>query len=284
MWPILFQIPGTEIRLFSFGTMMIVALWSALGLATWRAKREKLDPDLIGDMAFWVIILGLIGARLTYVVGEWGNKEMRTLVDALAIWRGGIVLYGSILGGLAGFLLYRVLRPFPVLPTLDVIAPALALGIAFGRIGCFLNGCCYGDRCGLPWAVQFPRDTIPWMDHLGHHWIDKSAPWSLPIHPTQLYSALDGFLLVALLSAYFPLRRRDGEVLALLMVTLPITRFLIEIVRDDDSVVLLGMTIAQVISVAIFAAGLAFWAWLLTRRPATRYADAVPAEAVANLS
>jgi phosphatidylglycerol:prolipoprotein diacylglycerol transferase len=283
MWPILYQIPNTAIRLSSFGTMMVVALWASLWLASWRAKREKLDPDLIADMAFWVIILGLIGARLTYVVGEWGHEGMTTLGDAVAIWRGGIVLYGSILGGMVGFLLYRFLRPFPVLPTIDAIAPALAIGIAFGRIGCFFNGCCYGDRCRLPWSIRFPAKSIPWSDHIHNGWIPETAAWSLPVHPTQLYSALDGFLLVLLLSAYYPLRRRDGEVMALLMVTLPITRFLIEVLRDDDSVVFAGMTIAQVISVVVFFAGLGFWGWLRSRGPAPRYADTVqePAMAVA---
>ncbi|MDB5350952.1 MAG: prolipoprotein diacylglyceryl transferase [Planctomycetota bacterium] len=272
MWPTLLQIPHTQIRIFSFGVMMLVSLGSALGLASWRAKREKLDPDLIADMAFWVILFGLLGARLSYVWGEWGKEGMRTFVDAVAVWRGGIVLYGSILGGVAGFLIYRALRPFPVRPALDAIAPALAIGIAFGRIGCFLNGCCYGDRSTLPWSVRFPQKSIPWWDHLNHGWISETAARSLSVHPTQLYSAMDGFLLAALLMAYFPFRRRDGEVMALLMVTLPITRFLIEILRDDDSVFLYAMTIAQAISVIVFLAGLAYWAWLL-RQPAVRYAD-----------
>jgi phosphatidylglycerol:prolipoprotein diacylglycerol transferase len=190
---------------------------------------------------------------------------MRNVWDALAIWRGGIVLYGSILGGAAGFLWYRRMRPFPVLPAIDVIAPSLALGIAFGRLGCFLNGCCYGDRCQLPWSVTFPARSFAWWDHVDHGWILETANRSLSVHPTQLYSALDGFLLFALLTAYFPMRKRDGEVMALLMVTLPITRFLIEILRDDDPVVFARMTIAQLISVAIFVVGLAFWGWLSAR-------------------
>ncbi len=262
---ILIQIPNTPIRIFGFGVMMILALWSSLWTASRRSVREGLNPDLIADMAFWVIIFGLVGARITYVVGEWGKQDMRNIWDALAIWRGGIVLYGSILGGAAGFLWYRRMRPFPILPAIDVIAPSLALGIAFGRLGCFLNGCCYGDRCGMPWSVTFPAKSFAWWDHVDHGWILETAGRSLPVHPTQLYSALDGFLLLALLTAYFPVRRRDGEVMALLMVTLPITRFLIEILRDDDPVVFAQMTIAQLISVAIFTGGLAFWGWLSTR-------------------
>ncbi len=275
MWPVLFQIPNTPIRIFSFGTMMILALWSAIWLGTRRARQEKIDPELIADMAFWVIIFGLIGARLFYVGRYWGQDDLRTFGDIFAIWRGGIVLYGSIIGGAIGFLLYRRLRPLPFLPVVDVIAPSLAIGIAFGRIGCFLNGCCYGDRCSLPWAVTFPQKSIVWSDHASKGWISETTARSLPVHPTQLYSAFDGFLLVALLCAYYPLRKRDGEVMALLMVTYPITRFLIEIIRGDEGVFLLGMTTSEAISVGIFAAGLAFWAYLL-RKPATRYADLAP--------
>lgn len=268
MWPVLFQIPGTPIRIFSFGTMILIALWSALELAKRRANREKLDSEMIADMAFWVIIFGLIGARLFYVVRYWGQDDLKNFGDIFAIWKGGIVFYGSVLGGAVGFFIYRWLRPIPFLPVIDVIAPSLALGIAFGRIGCFLNGCCFGDRCSLPWAVRFPKDSAVWFDHVHRGWIRETDLRSLPVHPTQIYAAIDGFILVALLLAYYPLRKRDGEVMALLMITYPITRFLIEIIRGDEGVFVAGMTTSEALSVGIFAMGVGFWAWLL-RRPAT---------------
>lgn len=268
MWPVLFQIPGTPIRIFSFGTMILIALWSALELAKRRANREKLDSEMIADMAFWVIIFGLIGARLFYVVRYWGQDDLKNFGDIFAIWKGGIVFYGSVLGGAVGFFIYRWLRPIPFLPVIDVIAPSLALGIAFGRIGCFLNGCCFGDRCSLPWAVRFPKDSAVWFDHVHRGWIGETDLRSLPVHPTQIYAAIDGFILVALLLAYYPLRKRDGEVMALLMITYPITRFLIEIIRGDEGVFVAGMTTSEALSVGIFAMGVGFWAWLL-RRPAT---------------
>lgn len=204
---------------------------------------------------------------------------MRTLGDIIAFWKGGIVLYGSILGGAAGFLFYRFMRPFPFLPMVDVVAPALAVGVAFGRLGCFFNGCCFGGKCAYPWAVRFPFKSIPWGDQFDRGWISATATKSLPIHPTQLYSSFDGFLLLALLLAFYPFRRKDGEVMALLMVTYPITRFLIEILRDDEGSFFAGMTISQTISVGIFAGGLAFWAYLRSR-PAGRFIDTLaPAEA-----
>src|SRR5262249_31275109 len=159
------------------------------------------------------------------------------------IWEGGIVLYGSILGGTAAFFVFRIVRPFPLRAFLDVVAPSLALGIALGRFGCFLNGCCFGGVCPeLPLAVSFPRFSPPWAEHVAAGLISRNHPWSLPVHPTQLYSALDGLILLLLLSAYYPLRRRDGEVMALLMVTYPITRFLIEYLRNDEAIFFAGLT------------------------------------------
>ena len=194
------------------------------------------------------------------------------------IWEGGIVLYGSLLGGALAFFLYWLRRPFPLRPMLDAVAPSIALGIAVGRVGCLLNGCCYGDLCEPPLgrplpvadgAVGRPR---PGRDH------PESAPYSAYVHPTQVYSTIDGLVLLALLSAYYPLRRRDGEVMALLMVTYPATRFLIEYLRSDEPAYLAGLTISQVVSVGMLAAGAAYWAWLGTR-PRVRYADGVEADA-----
>src|SRR4029077_4242869 len=94
----------------------------------------------------------------------WGTR-LHTICDISRMWEGGIVLYGSIIGGTTAFFLYRLVRPFPLLGLLDVIAPSLALGIAIGRVCCFLNGCCYGDLCDdLPWGVSFPRYSPPWLD------------------------------------------------------------------------------------------------------------------------
>src|SRR5262249_16321097 len=212
-------------------------------LVAWRAKREKLDPELLYDLSLWIFVGGLLGARLLYVWEYWGvvqdgKVQIGSLLDIFKIWKGGIVFYGSVMGGVLAFLLYWSLRRFPLRATLDAIAPALALGIAIGRLGCFLNGCCYGDRCDLPSAVSFPGQRVgvpgnrerivepspPWADQWRHRLIPDKATWSLPVHPTQIYSSIDGLILFALLWAYYPLRRRDGEVMALLMVTYPVTR------------------------------------------------------------
>jgi phosphatidylglycerol:prolipoprotein diacylglycerol transferase len=292
MRQVLYTIPLLGgIKIFGYGVMLFLAFLGSTQLAAWRAKREKLDPELLYDLALWVFIGGLIGARIFYVLEYWGDR-VRTVVDIFKVWEGGIVLYGSIIGGTLTFFLYRLIRPFPIRPLLDVVAPSLALGIALGRFGCFLNGCCYGDTCELPWAVRFPQHSPAWLHQVHTDQIvypNGDKPWvafedelrdrrvlasvrSLPVHPTQLYSCLDGLVLLGLLSAYYPLRRRDGEVMALLMVTYPVTRFLIEELRSDEGAVFAGLTISQVISVLLMLCGLAFWIYL-SRLPATRYVD-----------
>lgn len=273
MRQVLFTIPVLGgIKVFGYGMMLFLAFVASMNLAAWRARRERLDPEVIYDLSLGVFLGGLIGARAFFVIQYWGVK-VHTFADVFKIWEGGIVLYGSIIGGTLAFFAYRLWRPFPLRPFLDVIAPALALGIAIGRFGCFLNGCCYGDLCDLPWAVRFPEPSPPWYAQHAAGLIAATDHWSLPVHPTQLYSVLDGLVLIGLLHAFYPLRARDGEVMALLMVAYPITRLLIEYLRNDEPVFFAGLTISQNVSVVLTACGLLFWFWL-SRLPRERFADA----------
>lgn len=273
MRQILFEVPGLGLKIFGYGLMLFFAFLGSMHLAARRARREGLDPEIVYDLALWVFVGGLVGARAFYVFQYWGDR-VQNFWDIFEIWKGGIVLYGSIMGGTLTFFLYRAIRPFPLRPMLDVIAPSLALGIAIGRIGCFLNGCCYGDTCDLPWAVTFPRLSPPWEAEVARNLIPPGAPRSLPLHPTQLYSTIDGLILVGLLAAYYPLRRRDGAVMGLLMLTYPVTRFLIEHLRNDEGVYFAGLTISQTISVGLFAFGLVY-SLILSRLPEGRYVDTV---------
>ena len=271
MRQVLFEVPGIGVKVFGYGLMLFFAFLASMNLAAWRARREKIDPEVIYDLALYVFIGGLIGARGFFVVQYWGTK-IQTFWEIFEIWKGGIVFYGSVFGGAAAFLIYRMFRPFPLRPMLDVVAPSIALGIAIGRLGCFLNGCCYGDVCDLPWAVSFPKHSPPWDAEVARHLIPPNAEHSLALHPTQLYATVDGLVLTLLLSAYFPLRRRDGEVMGLLMITYPITRYLVEHLRNDEGVFFAGMTISQLISVGLMALGVLYWIWL-SRLPRERFAD-----------
>jgi phosphatidylglycerol:prolipoprotein diacylglycerol transferase len=257
MRPILFVIPGWDIKVHSYGVMVFIACFAALGIGVWRAKREKLDTNSVYELATWLFLGGVIGARAVYVIVH--PETIHGPADIFRSWQGGNVFYGCILGGLTGSLIYWYRHPFPFWKMTDVAAPAVAIGAAVGRIGCFLNGCCDGAVCSLPWAVRFPAGSHAWVRQLNSGLISPVAPASLPVHPTQLYSSLAGFLVLALLLAYFPKRRRPGEAMALLMVVYSITRWFVEALRADEPAIFAGMTVSQNISVGILLLGLATW-------------------------
>lgn len=270
MYRILFVVPGLNLTLHSFSVLVLLACFAALSLTSWRARREKLDPGVVSELAVWLLTGGIIGARLFYVVQH--PESIQRFTDLFKIWQGGLVYYGCLIGGLIGSLLYWARHPFPFWPMADAVAPALAIGCAIGRVGCLLNGCCYGHPTDLPWAMRFPAQSIPWLRHVTDGLIPPYEPFSLAIHPTQIYAAIDGLVILAWLTAYFPRRRRDGEVMALLMVTYPITRFLIEGLRGDEGPFFAGLTMSQGISVLVFVGGLVTWSYL-SRLPLGRYAD-----------
>jgi phosphatidylglycerol:prolipoprotein diacylglycerol transferase len=160
-------------------------------------------------------------------------------------------------------------RGLSILRLADCIAPGLLLGLALGRVGCFLNGCCYGGPCDLPWAVSFPPDSPPWLDQRSRGLLPAVAaggqpPWSLPVHPAQLYAAIDAALLAAVAVAATPRLRRDGEVFALVLTLHPISRLLLEAIRVDEPPVwrYLPLSISQVIALALLALAAALWWWI----------------------
>ncbi|HTU27009.1 MAG TPA: prolipoprotein diacylglyceryl transferase family protein [Pirellulales bacterium] len=161
---ILFLLPrlstaeGLPIR--GYGVMLLLALVASIGLAAWRAERLGLDPDMILSLAFWLVISGIVGARVFYIIEYWSQFQRPTLAETLAsmanIAQGGLVVYGSLLAGGAALVAFVWRYRVPGLALSDLVAPSVVLGVAVGRIGCFLNGCCYGGASDLPWSVSFP--------------------------------------------------------------------------------------------------------------------------------
>jgi phosphatidylglycerol:prolipoprotein diacylglycerol transferase len=257
MRPILFEFPGWDIKVHSYGVMILLACSSALAISLWRARKENIHTNVVYELATWLFLGGVVGARGFYVILH--PEMIKSLADVFRSWQGGNVFYGCILGGLTGSLLYWCRRPYPLWKMIDVAAPAVAIGAAVGRIGCFLNGCCDGAICSLPWAVRFPAGSHAWVRQLNAGLISEEARFSLPVHPTQLYSSAAALLVLGLLLAYFPFRKRPGEVMALLMIAYSLTRWPIEALRADEPALFAGMTAAQLISAGLAAAGLAMW-------------------------
>jgi phosphatidylglycerol---prolipoprotein diacylglyceryl transferase len=271
---------GTNVPIFGFGAMLFLGFVAGAWTAGRRAARIGYPPEMLWDIGIWLFIAGVIGCRIFYCIqygsrlfynDVGGHAVLKSLPDlllaAVNLPDGGLVYYGGIPAGLLAALWICRKRNLNLLALGDVIIPSLFLGMAFGRIGCFLNGCCYGDRCDLPWAVQFPMGSVPDMALVLRGFVGADQDLTVRLHPTQLYSSLDGLFLFLLTHAYFPFRPRNGAVIALGALTYPLTRFAIESLRGDE----LGqfstsLTISQWISILMFAIGVVFTIWL-SRRP-----------------
>lgn len=262
--------PNPGIPIFGYGLMMCLGFVSATLLAARRATKVGFPPETIWDLTFLFLISGVGGARLFYLIQHgdrvFANSQSARdyLVAAISLWDGGLVLYGGLIAGSVVYWWFCRSRKLEAWKLGDLIVPSIFLGIAFGRLGCFLYGCCFGDRCELPWAVEFPVDSIPFKAQLQRGFLPDDAAGSLPIHPTQLYSVVDGVLLCLLTLAYYPIRARDGSVVTLALLTYPVTRFFIERLRGDEMGQFgTSLTIAQWISLAMLAGGIG----LATIRP-----------------
>jgi phosphatidylglycerol---prolipoprotein diacylglyceryl transferase len=163
--PMICDARGLPVR--GYGLMMLLAVLSGIGLAAYRARRVGVDPEMIFILAFWMIVPGILGARAFYVCQYWFrdfwpaySKGLGALIFAvLNVASGGLVVYGAFFGGMIGLGLFWWRHRVPLLATADLIAPSMLLGLALGRVGCLLNGCCYGGQCDLPWQVTFPWNS-----------------------------------------------------------------------------------------------------------------------------
>ncbi len=182
---------GLPIR--SYGMMMLLAVVSGTALAAWRAKRAGLEPDLIYSLAFWTFVPGIVGARAFYVIEYWDDKywpiyQMHGLQSFLGslvnVAEGGLVVYGSFFGAAVGFIAFVRKYKLPVLALGDLVAPSLLLGLALGRFGCLLNGCCFGGTCEYPWAVTFPSGSPP-------H-VQQAQRGQIPLHGLHLEADPEG--------------------------------------------------------------------------------------------
>ena len=150
-----------DLPIYGFGMMLFVAFVACIWLAVRLSRREGISPEPIKDLALWLFVSGILGARLVYMI-QYGVP----ISQFYAIWQGGLVYYGSFLGGVVGFLIaYRVFlwkHTKHVWKIADIIAPCAALGLCLGRVGCLLNGCCYGNvACPNCPAIHFPLSSPP---------------------------------------------------------------------------------------------------------------------------
>lgn len=231
MNPVAFEIFGISVRWY--GILISLGMLLGIFIAYFEAKRLGYNPDDIIDLALWAIPAALIGARLYYVIFQWEYYKGNVL-KILNTREGGLAIHGGIIGGvLVGYLFTRI-KKMPFWKTADIVAPSIALGQAIGRWGNFINGEAHGGPTNLPWGII----------------VD-----GVKVHPTFLYESLWDFGLFIFLILYRKKKKFDGEVFLLYGIIYSAGRFWIEGLRTD-SLMFLGMRVAQLISILIIVFGL----------------------------
>lgn len=245
----LFTIGGLTI--YSYGIMIALGIMVAVAVAIFRSKRKGLNSDIVLNITLLCAFLGFVGAKILYVIIEFPAFQE----NPWEVFSGsGFVVYGGIISGVLAAILLCKKKKYDFYSYLDLLIPSVAMAQGFGRIGCFLAGCCYGRPTADWWGVTFPEGSI--------------APAGIPLIPTQLISAAGNFLLATILIIYSRKAKNKGNVGAAYLVLNGIGRFLIEFLRNDDRGGVGFLSTSQLISLFIMAGGLALF-WFNNRREKT---------------
>lgn len=262
MHPILFEIPRIDlgdwtlgpIPIRLYGLMIGIGFLVALLFASRKARKEGIDPDRILDMGVYLLLAAIVGSRLLYVLINLREFEARPL-DAFAIWKGGLVFYGGLIAAAGVGIAYVRKHGLPLWRTADVMAPYIALGHAFGRLGCFFAGCCYGAPTSTPLGITF-TDPL------------SLAPLGIALYPTQLFEAGGEFMNFMLLLMLYRHRKFDGQVFWFYPALYSMLRFVVEFFRGDAARgIWFGgfISTSQIIAMLLFGASL-FMLWRLGRK------------------
>jgi phosphatidylglycerol:prolipoprotein diacylglycerol transferase len=222
MYPVIFQFGF--IQIYSYGLILVFAFWTFAFLLTQQALALKVANDFFWNFSLVILLSGILSARLAYIA-----LNLRFFLDnpqeVFMLWHGGLVWYGGFLGGMLSGSIYLKRKKIPLLRAMDLIMPYVALSHSIGRIGCFLNGCCYG------------RFFIP----------------------AQLFSSFGLLIIFVILRLLQGRPRRQGFILACYLMAVSLERFIEEFLRGDSPRDFGGLTIFQVISIAVFLSGLFLW-------------------------
>jgi phosphatidylglycerol:prolipoprotein diacylglycerol transferase len=263
MIPDLFKIgPFT---LHSFGLMAMLGFLVPTLIMRGEFRRHRIDPDFASTVAVAAIIGGFIGARAYYLIEHW--KDFLANPLSMIFSGAGLVWYGGFIGGVAAVIFVIRKNNLPILPTVDLIAPLMMLGYAFGRGGCFLSGDGdYGPPSDLPWAMAFPKGIVP---------------TEVPVHPTPLYNIALTMIFFAFI---WKLRTRNypaGMIFGMCTIAGGVERFITEFWRNTPKIAFGWMSLAQMISLVLILAGAGIMNWA-AKRPVESKARNIPASPTKN--
>jgi phosphatidylglycerol:prolipoprotein diacylglycerol transferase len=265
----MFHLGSLTVRYYGVMIMVgfMVGMWRALNLCRRRMQTEppgsprRIHPDALFDIGFFGLLIGLAGAHLVFVLLDWSEYAAHPL-DAFKIWEGGMSLHGGMLFGIL-FLIWACLKwkKISILAAGDICAVSWSIAYAIGRIGCLLNGCCYGGACNLPWAVRFPDEQHPGL-------------LTPPSHPIQAYASLFNLFFFFWLTRWEKRPRRDGELFYGYIAMYGFYRYVMEFFRAGVTstyvVPRLHLTDTHLISIVMMVVGVGAILWLRRHRPAYR--------------
>lgn len=166
----LFRIPYFDRPVYGYGLMLVLAFVFGAQLMKYLARRHGFNGDHFVTASLLALVAGVVGARLSHVIENWSHFTRsdvsvgQNLLNMLNVSSGGLTFYGGFLFATPALILYAIWKKVPVLKGMDIVAPCLMLGLAFGRVGCFLNGCCYGEECSADYGVRFPYGSNAYVD------------------------------------------------------------------------------------------------------------------------
>jgi phosphatidylglycerol:prolipoprotein diacylglycerol transferase len=251
--PVAFELGS--LRIHWYGILIAIGFLLGTWTASRRGLRQGINPQHIADLAMWLLVGAIVGARALHVMSYWDTEfSGKPLWEIFKIQNGGLVFYGGLIGAALAGTIFVLWRKLPWFKTADALAPSIALGSVFGRMGCLMTGCCYGAKCDLPWAIHFPADH----DTQG-----------VGVHPTQIYDSLANLLLYLGLAWVYRRKKFDGQVFGVFLIGYAILRSTVEIFRGDyqPGEFHAGLTPAQLVSVIIVIIGVVLLA-VLPRRAA----------------
>ncbi len=243
MHPVLFKIGNFGIR--TYGVVLVIAFFICLYIAKWDGKRLGLKRKEVDCLANYLLLWGLIGARLYYAIFYDPIYYFTKPWTLLFIWEGGLAIHGAIIGGIFGMYLYSRKYNLNFWLLADFISPILLLGQGIGRIGCFLNGCCFGKPTDKPWGVIFPKDSFAYYKY-----------GFTPVHPTQLYEMVLDILGFVVLWSLRKKSAFNGYLFSWYLIYYGIVRFVVSIFRADSLYIWgTNIKIAYVVSLLMVIVG-----------------------------
>ncbi|MGD8718791.1 MAG: prolipoprotein diacylglyceryl transferase [Candidatus Zixiibacteriota bacterium] len=265
MYPVIWRISDT-MAIKSYGVAIAVAFVLGILLTARHARKIGLKFNDFVDMGFWVVIMAIVGSRVFFILFNL-PAYIEHPINILKIWHGGLIFYGGLFTAVVTAIIFMKRRGIPPWLGGDLIAPQIALGYAITRVGCFLNGCCYGKPTTLPWGVKFASGSgagnfITKLEFMA--FFSGQPNPDIHLHPVQLYAVLANLVIFGILLLAWRRRSFDGQIFWGYLILYPIYRFAVEFWRGDNEAIFLSLTTPQIMSIVLFGCALA--AWLNLRR------------------